>query len=134
MGLMGDPALRLHIVQPPRNLRSSSASSQVTLGWDASTETAFTYSTTQSTAFTSGHSMSALRNDYLSLTYTRPEPVPGGITYTVEASPDLAGWTTTGLVQVSSTVNGSLRTTTVRDAAPLDGSSKRFLRLRVTQP
>lgn len=72
--------------------------------------------------------------DYLCLTYTRSEPAPAGITCAVEASPDLASWTTTGLVQVDSTVNGSLRTTTVRDAAPLNGSSKRFLRLRVTQP
>ncbi|MFA6047188.1 MAG: Calx-beta domain-containing protein, partial [Phycisphaerales bacterium] len=39
MGLMGDPALRLHMVQPPRNLAATSVNSQVTLGWDASTET-----------------------------------------------------------------------------------------------
>ena len=37
-GLMGDPALRLHAVEPPRNLAASSAGAQVTLVWSASTE------------------------------------------------------------------------------------------------
>jgi hypothetical protein len=72
-------------------------------------------------------------SDYLSFTYTRPEPAPAGITYTVEAGPDLASWTTTGLVEMSSTANGSLRTITVRDASPSSGSSKRFMRLKVIQ-
>ena len=39
LGLMGDPALRLHMVQPPRNLVATSANGQVTLGWNPSTET-----------------------------------------------------------------------------------------------
>ncbi|MBL9174674.1 MAG: hypothetical protein JNL10_14145 [Verrucomicrobiales bacterium] len=37
-GLMGDPALRLHVVEPPRNLSVSSASGKVTLVWSPSTE------------------------------------------------------------------------------------------------
>lgn len=37
-GLMGDPALRLHIVGPPRNLAATSAGSQVALAWAASSE------------------------------------------------------------------------------------------------
>lgn len=39
VGLLGDPALRLHMVEPPRNLLATSAGSQVTLSWSASTET-----------------------------------------------------------------------------------------------
>jgi len=38
IGLMGDPALRLHSVQPPQNLRATSSNGQVALGWSASTE------------------------------------------------------------------------------------------------
>ncbi|MFO1460131.1 MAG: hypothetical protein U1G08_12055 [Verrucomicrobiota bacterium] len=37
-GLMGDPALRLHVVEPVRNLSASSASGKVTLVWSPSTE------------------------------------------------------------------------------------------------
>ncbi len=39
-GLMGDPALRLHAVEPPRHLRAASADSQITLSWNASSEPA----------------------------------------------------------------------------------------------
>ena len=39
-GLMGDPALRLHAVEPPRHLHATSANSQVTLAWNASSEPA----------------------------------------------------------------------------------------------
>ena len=39
MGLMGDPALRLHVVEPPRNVSATRASNRVTLAWSASTET-----------------------------------------------------------------------------------------------
>lgn len=38
VGLMGDPALRMHVVEPPRRLAGTSAAGQVTLGWAASTE------------------------------------------------------------------------------------------------
>ncbi len=68
-------------------------------------------------------------NDYLTITYIRPEPVPGGITYTIESSTDLTNWTTDGLVEISSTVNAGLRTITVRDGTPLGVGTKRFLRL-----
>jgi autotransporter-associated beta strand protein len=37
-GLLGDPSLRLHAVEPPRNLSASSANTQVTLAWSASSE------------------------------------------------------------------------------------------------
>ena len=39
VSLLGDPALRLLIVEPPRNLTATSANSQVQLAWTASTET-----------------------------------------------------------------------------------------------
>ncbi len=39
-GLMGDPTLRMHIAEPPRNLVATSASGTVNLTWTASTETA----------------------------------------------------------------------------------------------
>jgi hypothetical protein len=38
-GLMGDPSLRLHMVEPPRHFAATTGGSQVTLRWDASTET-----------------------------------------------------------------------------------------------
>ena len=39
LGLMGDPALRLHLVEPPRNCAATTAVGGVTLRWDASSET-----------------------------------------------------------------------------------------------
>lgn len=39
LGLMGDPALRLHMVEPPRRLTAGSSGGQVQLRWLASTET-----------------------------------------------------------------------------------------------
>lgn len=38
-GLLGDPSLRMHVVEPPRNLAASSASGAVNLSWSTSTET-----------------------------------------------------------------------------------------------
>lgn len=74
--------------------------------------------------------------DYLTFTYTRPEPAPAGVSYAVEASADLnpSSWSTAGIAQVSSTVNGGLRTITVRDTSSMSSGTKRFLRLKVTQP
>ena len=37
-GLMGDPTLRFHMVEPPRNFAATTSAGQVTLRWDASTE------------------------------------------------------------------------------------------------
>lgn len=39
LGLMGDPSLRMHVVEPPRRLAGTSASGNVNLSWAASTET-----------------------------------------------------------------------------------------------
>ncbi len=38
LGLMGDPSLRMHMVEPPRHLIATSGSGAVTLNWAASTE------------------------------------------------------------------------------------------------
>lgn len=38
LGLMGDPSLRMHVVEPPRHLTATSASGAVSLSWAASTE------------------------------------------------------------------------------------------------
>jgi hypothetical protein len=75
-------------------------------------------------------------NDYLSFTYTRPEPAPGGISYSVEAGSDLSAgaWSASGLVETNSTVNGGLRTITIRDSVPMSGGGSRFMRLNVGQP
>ncbi|MCB1227504.1 MAG: DNRLRE domain-containing protein [Verrucomicrobiales bacterium] len=74
-------------------------------------------------------------NTYLTLTYTRPEPAPPDLSYTVEASPDLspASWTSATVVGVSSIVNGSTRTITVRATPPMTGGNRHFLHLKVTQ-
>jgi len=40
VGLMGDPALRLHMVEPPRNLSAVSSGGQATVRWTPSTDTA----------------------------------------------------------------------------------------------
>jgi hypothetical protein len=37
-GLMGDPSLRLHMVEPPRNFGATTSAGTVTLRWDASAE------------------------------------------------------------------------------------------------
>jgi hypothetical protein len=71
--------------------------------------------------------------NYLSFTYIRPEPAPAGISYIVEASPDLKTWSATGLVQISSTLNAGLRTVTLRDSVPMAPLTPRFMRLRVTK-
>jgi len=39
IGLVGDPALRLHAVEPPRNLSAVSANTQISLAWSPTTET-----------------------------------------------------------------------------------------------
>lgn len=88
----------------------------------------------------SGRLASATVNDgsgeYLAFTYIRPEPAPASVTYRVEGSSDLsaASWSDTGIVPVSSFVNGGLRTITVRDSTPMSVGNQRFLRLKVTQP
>jgi len=72
--------------------------------------------------------------DYLTLSYTRPEPAPAGITYIVEASGDLQTWSANGTVATPGPVLNGARTTAVRDSLTVSAQSKRFLRLRITMP
>lgn len=70
---------------------------------------------------------------YNVLTYTRPEPAPGGSFYSVEVSADLATWNTEETEEISSTLENGLRTVTVRDRIPVGGGAPaRFIRLRVS--
>lgn len=75
-------------------------------------------------------------SDYLSLTYTIPEPPPAEVTYTPEASTDLSSgnWSSSGLVVVSSTVSGNLRTVTVRDNTAVGSNARRFIHLKISVP
>ena len=78
---------------------------------------------------------SSAGNDYLTLTYTRPEPEPDGLVYSVETSNSLApsSWSALGTVEMSSIITGSLRTITVRSATPA-AAGRDFIRLKVTRP
>ena len=71
---------------------------------------------------------------YLTLSYTRPDPVPPGIHYTVEGCAEFSPWSDEGIVLHSDVLMGNLRTLTYRDTTALGASAKRFLRLRVDQP
>lgn len=74
-------------------------------------------------------------NDYLTLTYTRPEPAPLGLIYSVETTSPLApaAWSTLGTVEISSAATGGLRTITVRSPTPIS-AGKDFIRLKVIRP
>jgi len=72
----------------------------------------------------------------LTLTFIRP---PGllDISYIVEVSTDLQVWNSgTGFTQILSTtlLDAQHERVVVRDLTPLSGASRRFIRLRVTQP
>lgn len=71
-------------------------------------------------------------SEYLSLTYTRPEPAPSGVTYTPQTCADLDAWSEVSVVSVSSTVSGGLRTLVVRDSIAITAEPRRFLRLKIT--
>ncbi len=72
--------------------------------------------------------------NYFTCTYTMPEPSAPDITTAMEASSDLLAWNSTGLTTLSDTTDGTTRTITVRDSAPIDNQDRRFMRLRVTKP
>lgn len=70
---------------------------------------------------------------YLSLTYTRPEPAPVGVVYSVETCADLTGWNAAETLPISDTASAGERTIKVRDTVPSSGDrSRRFIRLKVT--
>ena len=56
--------------------------------------------------------MTITKNAYLSITYTRPEPPPTGLAYSVAMSSAIfsATWTTNGILEAGNIVNGALRT------------------------
>lgn len=73
--------------------------------------------------------------NYLALTYTRPEPAPNGVSYAVKVSADLVTWSAVQTAEVSSTADGGLRTITVRDTQAIgSGAPRRFIRLEVALP
>lgn len=74
--------------------------------------------------------------EHLTFTYLLPHPAPEDITYSVEASGDLSatGWSTEGIIPVTDTTSGNLRTVTVRLAAAVDDASPRFMRLKIIRP
>ncbi len=69
--------------------------------------------------------------DYLSLTYVIPDPALTGVGYRVKVGGDLLAWAE-DVTEVSNTVEGGLRTITVRDIQPIGPTHpKRFIRLEV---
>lgn len=74
-------------------------------------------------------------SEYLTLTFTIPDPPRPGVLSAVEASDSLtpASWSSAGLVTIGDSVNAGLRTVTVRDNVPIAPGSKRFLRFNATQ-
>ena len=73
---------------------------------------------------------------FLSLTYTRPEPPPEGLMYTVELSSSLfpAVWRTNETSVVGNTVSNGLRTITTRDVQPAGTAPQRYIRFKVSRP
>ena len=73
--------------------------------------------------------------DYLTLAYRRLVPASPDLTYTPQATGDLAGvWDATPVPLSGPVANGDgTETVTYRDATPFTGATKRFLRLKVTQ-
>jgi len=58
---------------------------------------------------------------FLTITYTRPDPAPSDIAYTVRVSPDGVNWNSGGAatVALSTTVNNGVATVVVRDNTPV---------------
>lgn len=76
--------------------------------------------------------------EYLSITYVRPEPPPVGVTYEVRTCDDMSGWSTLETQEVNSTPDtptAGLRTVIVRDTVPMATSdATRFIHLEVATP
>lgn len=68
-------------------------------------------------------------SSYLTFTYTQPYPAPDDLTYIVESCPNVNHWTTGNISLLSETIEGNLRTVTVK---VVSGQPDRcFVRLRV---
>jgi hypothetical protein len=85
-------------------------------------------------------SLTSLSGGYLELTYTRPNPAPTDIVYTVQVSSDGISWSSGSgaTVSVSTTVSGAIATVIVRDAnaigSPTFGRQIRLAIQRIPQP
>ena len=79
-------------------------------------------------------SVTSLNAGYLELTYTRPDPTPTDIVYTVQVSSDGVNWSSGSgaTVNVSTNVNYGMATVVVRDATQIGSPSfGRFIRLTI---
>ncbi len=75
--------------------------------------------------------------DYFSISYTRPEPEPAGLSYVIEVCTDpyADNWESIGLVEVSNNVGAGTRTIVIRDTVPMSTSpAHRFMRLKIVLP
>ena len=72
--------------------------------------------------------------DYLAITYSRPDPAPEGIGYAgqLSSSADAESWSSNDVVVQSSVAANGLRTITLRDTIPINSQPRRFIRLRIT--
>ena len=84
----------------------------------------------------SAGTISAAGQQFLSVTYTRPEPPPADLTYAVELSPSLspAVWTTNGIIVISNNVNTGFSTIATRDPEPVGSAGQKFMRFRLSRP
>lgn len=73
-------------------------------------------------------------SDYLSISYTRPDPAPTGITYAAEASAGLVTWSTAGIVETPGTPLDGLCTVSARYGTSVGSEARQFLRLKVVSP
>jgi len=71
--------------------------------------------------------------NYLTLSFVRPEPAPPDAEYQLWASDDLAAWTQIANPAAAATVNGTTAAVVFKDSATLGGKPKRFLKLVVVQ-
>ena len=115
-GLMGDPSLRLHVVEPPRNLSASSAAGKVTLVWSPSTENDLTGYYVYRSASPAGPFTRLTRSPLTAASYT--ETVTAGQKYTymvrtltLEAVPGGTYYNLSQGAQVTLTVNGGSSST-----------------------
>ena len=76
--------------------------------------------------------------DYLTLTFIRPEPAPANAVFTVKSCANLTDWSAAETVEVSNANNtpaSGLRTITVRDTVPIGSATeRRFMRIEVAIP
>jgi hypothetical protein len=71
--------------------------------------------------------------DYLTISFTRRKTA-GDLVYTIEASDDLAGWTTLTPAEQTVTDRGETETVVARDTVAVGSVPRRFLRVKVSQP